>query len=102
MDSFMDALVPVLIGTAIYLVWNLIVFAMYGIDKRKAERGKWRISEDALILSAFCMGGLGAVFGMNKFRHKTKQMKFKVLVPLALVLNVVIVILVIYFAIKFK
>ena len=72
---------------ALLALWNFIVFAMYGLDKRKAKKGKWRTSEFRLILSAFLMGGLGAFLAMGFFRHKTKHIKFKILVPLALILN---------------
>jgi len=72
---------------AIYLLTiNVITFAAYGIDKWKAKHNKWRISEMTLILLAFIGGALGALLGMNVFRHKTQHWKFKILVPLALVL----------------
>lgn len=76
----------------ILIIWNIIVFAIYGIDKRKSIKGKWRIKEATLIILAFIMGGLGALLGMSVFHHKTKKLKFKILVPLALVLNVLVVI----------
>jgi len=73
----------------IIIAWNVIVLALYGIDKLKAVKGKWRISESALILCAFLAGSVGAFLGMILFRHKTRNMKFKILVPLALVLHIV-------------
>lgn len=73
---------------ASYLVWNILVFFLYGADKRKARRGNWRVSEKTLLLSAVLMGGAGALLGMRVFRHKTKHIKFQVGVPLALILNV--------------
>ena len=76
-----------------FLVWNIIVFAAYGFDKHKAKRGKWRISENALLLMAAFMGGMGALFGMRIFRHKTKHLKFKIGVPLLLVFNITVVVL---------
>jgi len=76
----------------IYAVWNLVVFIIYGADKRKAVRGKWRISETALILTAFLSGGLGAMLGMSFFHHKTKKLKFKILIPVAMVLNIVTIV----------
>lgn len=77
-------------GTAIYLLTiNVIAFAAYGIDKWKARHGKWRISEMTLILLAFLGGALGALLGMNVFRHKMQHWKFKILVPLALLLWIV-------------
>ena len=42
------------------IIWNVIVFLTYGIDKLKAIKNGWRISEKALLMLAFCMGGVGA------------------------------------------
>ena len=72
-------------------VWNLIVFTLYGMDKRKAKKKKWRISEKGLILPAFFMGSVGALFGMWFFRHKTQHWKFKILLPLAFIFNIAII-----------
>jgi len=69
------------------IVWNIIVFVLYGVDKGKAKKHKWRISEATLIISAFLMGGIGALLGMGVFRHKTKHLKFKLLIPLAVIIN---------------
>ncbi|MCQ2199312.1 MAG: DUF1294 domain-containing protein [Paludibacteraceae bacterium] len=68
-------------------VWNLVVFAVYAIDKYKARRNKWRIPEKTLVLLAFLGGAFGALAGMYSIRHKTKHLKFQILVPLAAVLN---------------
>jgi len=82
---------------AAIVVWNFIVFALYGMDKRKAKKGKWRTSEGALIICAFLMGGIGALLGMSVFRHKTKHLKFKLLVPLAIVINIGVVVAILHF-----
>ena len=68
--------------------WNAVVFLLYGIDKWKSAHNKWRIKERTLILTAFLMGGAGAMLGMYLFRHKTKHIQFKILLPVALLLNV--------------
>lgn len=85
----------------IYLVgffgWNAFVYLLYGLDKWKAKRGAWRIPEFWLILPAFFMGSLGALFGMIHFNHKTKKMKFRLLVPLAFVVNVGVILLAEYY-----
>jgi uncharacterized membrane protein YsdA (DUF1294 family) len=78
-------------------LWNITVFALYGMDKRKAKAGKWRISETTLIICAFLMGGIGAFLGMKVFRHKTKHLKFKLLIPLAVIVNIAAVIAFLYF-----
>ena len=75
--------------TFVILVWNLIVFLLYGTDKGRAKTGNRRISEKTLLLTAFLMGGVGAFLGMVLFRHKTKHWKFKILLPLFVVLNIV-------------
>ncbi len=63
------------------LLWNLVVFLLYGTDKMLAKMEKRRISEKTLLASAFLMGGIGAFLGMELFRHKTKKPKFCVLIP---------------------
>ena len=69
---------------------NLLSFALYGIDKLKAKRGAWRISEATLLLIAQLGGSLGALLGMELFRHKTKHWRFKILVPVFLALHIAI------------
>jgi len=76
----------------VFAIWNIIVFAMYGIDKIKAKRNKMRISEKTLILVAALMGALGALLGMLAFRHKTQHLKFKIGVPFLLLVNIAIII----------
>lgn len=80
--------------------WNIVVFAMYGLDKMKAKRGRNRISEKTLLLAAALMGGLGALLGMFAFRHKTKHAKFLLGVPLLLILNVAVIV-VLFFAMEY-
>jgi len=76
---------------AIYIIWNILVFALYGADKSKAKKGRWRISENMLIFCAFLFGGIGAWFGMIFFRHKTRHMKFKILLPAAVLFNILVI-----------
>lgn len=66
---------------------NLIAFALYGIDKRRAKQGVWRISEYTLLLVALLGGSLGALLGMRYFHHKTRHRKFRYGVPLILLLQ---------------
>ncbi|MDO4197158.1 MAG: DUF1294 domain-containing protein [Prevotellaceae bacterium] len=62
-----------------------VAFAMYGIDKSKAKKKRWRISEASLLSVAFLGGAYGAWLGMRVFHHKTRHKKFQILVPLAAV-----------------
>ena len=75
----------------IFLIVNLVVFAMYGIDKWKAIHHKWRIPEATLIGAAF-FGVVGALFGMIVFHHKVRKPKFYISVPLIMILEVASVI----------
>ena len=55
---------------------NVITFAVYGIDKRRARRGAWRVPEKTLFLLPLLGGSLGALLGMRVFHHKTKHWYF--------------------------
>ena len=70
------------------LVINLISLAAYGIDKRKAIKGKWRVPESTLIIMAVIGGSIGALAGMKLFHHKTKKKKFSFGVPAILVIQI--------------
>lgn len=72
-------------------LWNVITFSLYGVYKIRARKIKWRISEATLIVCALLMGGVGALHGMSVFHNKTKHLKFKLLIPLAVIVNVSIV-----------
>ena len=62
----------------IYLaVINVVTFFMYGIDKWKAKRSKWRISEATLLGMAVIGGSIGAWLGMKTWHHKTLHKKFR-------------------------
>lgn len=87
---------PVYIIWIVYLIWNLFVFLLYGADKRKAKKGKWRIQEKTLILCAFFFGGIGAFTGMEVFRHKTKHTVFNILIPVFAILGLAAIIYITY------
>ena len=76
--------------TKYLILINLIAFVMFGIDKWKAKNGKYRISEAALIMSAVLGGSIGAIAGMELFRHKTLHGKFRYGLPLILTLQVLL------------
>ena len=66
----------------IYLIGiNLAGFIIMGVDKKRAIRGAWRISEASLFLTALLGGSLGCILGMQHFRHKTKHWYFVVGMP---------------------
>ena len=74
----------------IYLiVINILGFLVMGLDKHKAKMADRRIPENTLFMFTILGGGVGTIAGMYVFHHKTKKMKFKVGMPLILILNVV-------------
>jgi uncharacterized membrane protein YsdA (DUF1294 family) len=79
----------ILIVVVLYLILNLISFLLYYVDKRKAVKGRYRISESALI-TAGLIGPVGALAGMKVFRHKTQKTKFK-LIYLFLMIHLVLI-----------
>ncbi len=82
----------------IYLLCvNMTAFILYGLDKRKARRGKWRITEKTLIGIAVIGGSVGAIAGMLLFHHKTKHWYFKYGLPAILLIQAAA--MVVYFTI---
>jgi len=74
-----------------YLIFiNIVTFLIYGVDKWKARKSRWRIPEDALLWLAIVGGSVGALLGMYVFRHKTKHKKFQIGVPLILLVQVAV------------
>lgn len=60
------------------------------IDKQKAKKHKWRISENALIFVSVLGGSIGSIIGMQLFRHKTKHIKFKLGLPVILIIQIIL------------
>lgn len=73
------------------LVVNTLTFLLYGIDKYKAKKARWRISEATLLMMAVIGGSIGAWAGMRLWHHKTMHKKFKYGIPLIILLQVVLV-----------
>lgn len=81
-------------GMIYILLVNLAALVLYGVDKEKAKKGLWRISEAKLLLIAIIGGSAGAIVGMRIFRHKTKHPKFYIGLPVILLLQVLAVVLI--------
>ncbi len=79
----------VLVWAAGYLLLiNLVAFLLMGLDKRRARRNRWRISEKTLFLSAVLGGSAGALVGMYLFHHKTRHWYFRYGLPALLALQI--------------
>ena len=70
------------------LAINIATFFLYGIDKYKAKKGRWRISEATLLLMAVVGGSIGAWSGMRLWHHKTMHKKFKYGIPIIIIIQV--------------
>ena len=76
-----------------FIVINFVTFIIYGIDKWKAKKNKWRISEATLLWMAAIGGSIGAQFGINVWHHKTMHKKFIYGIPAIIILQCVAIIL---------
>ena len=70
------------------LAVNIATFFLYGIDKYKARKGRWRISEATLLMMAVIGGSIGAWSGMRLWHHKTMHKKFKYGIPIIIIMQV--------------
>ena len=73
------------------LAINIATFLLYGFDKYKAKKGKWRISEATLLTMAAIGGSIGAWAGMRLWHHKTMHKKFKYGIPLISIMQIALV-----------
>ena len=86
---------------AIYLAAiNVVTFCLYGIDKRKARRNRWRIPETTLIMLAVLGGSIGAWLGMKAWHHKTQHNKFKYGIPAILLMHCALAVFVAYLLLR--
>lgn len=73
---------------------NLISFIIMYIDKQKAIKRRFRISEKNLFLLSILGGSLGMFIGMHTFRHKTKHLQFTIGVPLIFTMQLILLLLI--------
>lgn len=72
------------------LLINAVGFVIMLIDKRRAQKNLWRISESTLLTVAILGGSIGSYAGMKVFRHKTRKPKFSIGIPVILLLQAVV------------
>mgnify|MGYP002510980672 FL=1 len=73
------------------VIINIIAFIVYGIDKLKAKKGKWRITEATLLLLAIIGGSIGAWCGVKVWHHKTLHKKFRYGIPLIIAIQIAMI-----------
>ena len=69
---------------------SIITFVLFGLDKGKAIKHRWRIPESTLLLASL-FGGIGGLLGMLLFHHKTRKWKFRVLVPVFALIDALVI-----------
>ena len=74
------------------LAVNIVTFLLYGIDKYKAKKNQWRISEATLLTMAAIGGSIGAWAGMRLWHHKTMHKKFKYGIPVIVIMQIALVV----------
>lgn len=83
----------------IYLVvMNIIGFFIMLMDKKKAQKGRWRIPEKTLLLISLFGGSIGTLVGMYVFRHKNQKLRFVIGFPMILIFQIIIII---YIVVKY-
>ena len=76
------------------IIINFISFLLIAIDKRKAIKNKYRISEKTFFIFSFIGGSLGTLLGMFQFHHKTKKLKFLIGIPILFLFNILVLYLI--------
>ena len=74
------------------LAVNIATFLLYGIDKYKAKKGIWRISEATLLTMAAIGGSIGDWICMRLWHHKTMYKKSKYGIPFIITLQIALVV----------
>lgn len=73
-------MVPVLVLVVVFICWviywNDIAWQKVRDDKKKAERGLYRIPEEELLNDAW-LGGIGGLLALFFCKHKTRTTKQK-------------------------
>ena len=82
------------------LLINALGFLLMLIDKQKARKKKWRITEVTLMGVAAIGGSIGSLMGMYTFRHKTKHKKFTIGIPAILIAQLLLAGAIVYLVIK--
>lgn len=70
---------------------SVVAFTLYGTDKRRARKGRRRISERTLHGISLCGGWPGAFFAQRVFRHKTQKLPFRIVFFLTVTMHVSVV-----------
>lgn len=74
-----------------YSFVNLILLLCMGVDKYKAKKHLWRVSEKILLTLSIIGGAVGGFVGMYLFRHKTKKYYFHFVFLISLIIHIYVI-----------
>ncbi|RBR31145.1 DUF1294 domain-containing protein [Enterococcus cecorum] len=80
-------------GYIYFGVINLLTFCVFGVDKQRAMRHKWRISEATLFGLSIIGGSVGGLLGMVVFQHKTRKFMFRYGLPVIFAIQFIVALL---------
>lgn len=86
-----------IVSISVWIVLCLVSFCQFGIDKKRARQGQWRIPEKTLWITAALGGSAGAWLGMYVFHHKTRHAGFRFGMPALIVIQLLAAIGALYF-----
>ena len=82
---------PTKILLVYYLIINVVLFILMGIDKARAKKDKWRVPESTLFIVSFLGGAIGGLAAMRVFHHKTRKPSFLIIYIISLILHCALV-----------
>ena len=88
---------PALLAALYFLFISLVAMIVTYADKRKAEKGKWRVPEATLLIISALGGSVFMLISMLIIRHKTKKLKFMLGIPLIIAAQIALAALCFYF-----
>ena len=86
---------PIIWIAGYLIIINIVSYLTMWADKQKAKKKAWRIPEATLFLLAIIGGSIGSIAGMYTFRHKTKHLKFVILMPVILAVQIILILVLI-------
>ncbi|RNB86059.1 DUF1294 domain-containing protein [Brevibacillus panacihumi] len=84
--------IPIWVSVAGFALVNVYAWVLMAWDKQQAIQHRFRIPEASLLLAAALGGGTGALLGMFVHRHKTKHLRFVLLVPLFTLIQILLLV----------
>ena len=81
------------------VVGGVVVSIALWLDKERARRGRWRISERTLHTMEACGGWLGSLMARRALRHKSRKASYRVVAGLIGAVHVLAWVILVWWAI---